>query len=189
MLSENKLETRTLGDNLSNQTTKDTQGARGDDAVTNAIKLGVVAATSFALFKSGALKDVIKPMMQMADKVAKEGTDKAGVAMTTLKEWSNLRHLSPAELNVSKTQRHNTPESPSIFRDRDSTAFRDLMKDAKEFVESGRPNFANVNNLMEGSIQDVNLLKHMVKEKEANIKNIQSDYTNTDLSFMIDELK
>ncbi len=189
MLSENKLETRTLGDNLSNQTTKDTQGARGDDAVTNAIKLGVVAATSFALFKSGALKDVIKPMMQMADKVAKEGTDKAGVAMTTLKEWSNLRHLSPAELNVSKTQRHNTPESPSIFRDRDSTAFRDLMKDAKDFVESGRPNFANVNNLMEGSIQDVNLLKRMVKEKEANIKNIQSDYTNTDLSFMIDELK
>jgi len=188
MLSENKLEKRILDDSPDDQTIIDKQNSGQEDTVSNIIKAGLVAATSFALFKTGALKDIAKPIMELADKVAKEGTDKAGVAMTTLKEWSNLKHLSPAQFDVSKTQRYNAPAQPSIFRDRDSSAFYDLMEDAKDFANSGRPNFYNVKKLMNGSVEDIGLLTKMIQEKEVNIKNVQSDYSNTNLNFRLNEI-
>ncbi len=189
MSSENKLEKRNLDsyNYTDNQTLKDGQDVSQDNTITTVLEVALIAATSIGLYKSGALKPIAKPLAEFADKLARDGTDKAGIAMTTLKEWSNLKHLSPAEFEMS-TQNFNAPKEPSIFRDRKSTGFYDLLEDAKDFIDTGKPNFYNVKKLINGSVEDVNLLTEMISENEAKIKDIQSNYSNSELSFRFNEM-
>ena len=90
MLSENRLEKRTIG--VSSQTTKDYQDTSSNDTFYNTIAIGLSIALGHKLYKSGALKEIAKPMLEIADKLAKEGTDKASVTMSTIKEWANMKH-------------------------------------------------------------------------------------------------
>ena len=66
MLSENRLEKRTIG--VSNQTTKDYQDTSSNDTLYNTIAIGLSIALGHKLYKSGALKEIAKPMLEIADK-------------------------------------------------------------------------------------------------------------------------
>ena len=166
MLSENRLEKRTIG--VSSQTTKDYQDTSDNDTLYNTISLGLSIAIGIKLYKSGALKDIAKPMFEIADKMAKEGTDKASVIMSTVKEWSNMKHLTPGQLKFSN-QRWNAA-SDSIFRNRDTSFAYDLFEDLKD-ISSGDFRFKNMRNLIQGTTRDINILQDMIKARQTELPN------------------
>ena len=176
MLSENRLEKRTIG--VSSQTTKDYQDTSDNDTLYNTISLGLSIAIGIKLYKSGALKDIAKPMFEIADKMAKEGTDKASVIMSTVKEWSNMKHLTPGQLKFSN-QRWNAA-SDSIFRNRDTSFAYDLFEDLKD-ISSGDFRFKNMRNLIQGTTRDINILQDMIKARQTELPNKRKNVVNTDL--------
>lgn len=167
MLSENRLEKRMIG--VDSQTYKDYQDTSDNDTLYNIIKLGLMAGTGYALFKSGALKDVMKPMLELADNIAREGTDRAAMTMSTIKQWSELKHLTPAQLANSKKQTKSAP-LVSLFREKDSSIFYDLYEDLSGVSNDRLTNFHNVRTLMNGTKEDLNILFEMIQENQKNLK-------------------
>lgn len=185
MLSENRLERRTLGND---QTYRDYQDTSDNDTLYNAIKIGLVAVTGYGLYKSGALKEIATPLLELADNVAREGTDKAANIMSTVKQWSNLKHLTPEQLRMSKQQSYNAP-TLSLFRDRDSSIFYDLFQDINEISTSRQTNFHRMRELIQGTQKDMQLLQDMIKNNQKNLPNRRTNYLNTDLHYRMTELK
>lgn len=176
MLSENRLEKRTIG--VSSQTTKDYQDTSSNDTLYNTIAIGLSIALGHKLYKSGALKEIAKPMLEIADKLAKEGTDKASVTMSTIKEWANMKHLNATQRQFAN-QRWN-PAQNSIFRKRDTSLAYDLFEDLKD-ISSGNMRFKNMRKLMQGSTEDINVLKQMIEARQKELPARRKNTINTDL--------
>ena len=176
MLSENRLEKRTIG--VSSQTTKDYQDTNSNDTLYNTIAIGLSIALGHKLYKSGALKEIAKPMLEIADKLAKEGTDKASVTMSTIKEWANMKHLNATQRQFAN-QRWN-PAQNSIFRKRDTSLAYDLFEDLKD-ISSGNMRFKNMRKLMQGSTEDINVLKQMIETRQRELPAKRKNTINTDL--------
>lgn len=176
MLSENRLEKRTIG--VSSQTTKDYQDTSSNDTLYNTIAIGLSIALGHKLYKSGALKEIAKPMLEIADKLAKEGTDKASVTMSTIKEWANMKHLNTTQRQFAN-QRWN-PAQNSIFRKRDTSFAYDLFEDLKD-ISSGNMRFKNMRKLMQGSTEDINVLKQMIEARQKELPTRRKNTINTDL--------
>ena len=96
MQSDNRLERRTLQSNHDDQVVKDPQNASKNDTLYNTVALGLMAAGGYGLYKTGALRPIMKPILEFADKIAREGTDKASATMRTVNEWSRLNPKSKA---------------------------------------------------------------------------------------------
>ena len=185
MLSENNLKRRNLQDS---QVYKDYQDTSDNDALYRTIELALIGVTGYGLYKSGALKDIVQPLLELADDIAQKGTDKAADTMSTIKKWSNLKHLTQEELNVSKIQSVSPPQN-SLFRERNSSIFYDLFKDIQDFSPSNNVNFTRVKNVINETIQDMNILKKMIQDSSENISLRRTDYSKTSLSYYLWELK
>lgn len=185
MLSENRLKQKRIG--ADGQTYRDYQDTSDNDTLYNAIGFGLAALTGYGLYKSGALRDIAKPLLELADTVAREGTDKAGVAMHTIKQWSNLKRLTPEQLSRSKTQNHNAP-LVSLFRERDSSIFYDIYEDFTNLSNSRVTNFHNIRQLMDGTKQDLKLLQQMIDENQKGLSKVRHNYLNTELNYRIHEM-
>lgn len=185
----NRLQRRTLpgrGDN-DIATLADYQDTAQEDTLYNTIKLGLVAAAGYGLYKSGLIKDLMKPMLEMADQIASKGTDKASATMSTVKQWSNLRILSPQQLANSKTQKYSAVKG-SIFRDRDSSLMYDLFHDVIEYDPTRKVNFQRVREIMSASKRDLSTLAQMIDDNIKNLPNKRKDYTNTELFYRMREM-
>ena len=177
MLSESRLEKRTLGSS-NNQTEKDYQDTSNNDTLYNTIALALSGAAGYGLYKSGVLKVIAKPMLEIADKIAKEGTDKASVTMSTIKEWANMKHLNETQLKFTN-QRWSAAKN-SIFRRRDTTFAYDLFEDLKD-IFSGNMRFKNMRNIIQDSVEDINLLHNMIKTRQKELPSKLKNTINTDL--------
>jgi endonuclease YncB( thermonuclease family) len=178
MQSESRLERKTLY--RDNQVSKDYQDTSKNDTLYNTINLGVAAIAGYGLLKTGALKPVVKPLLELADKVAREGSDKAAVTMKTVKQWAHLRQISPSQRDVSKVQSHIPPKT-SIFRDRDSSLAYDIYDDLTHLSKDRQTNFHNMRELMSGTVQDIQLLAKMIQENQANVSKQHTNFLNTDI--------
>ena len=186
MLSENKLERKTLGS--VSQTYTDHQDTSNNDTLYNTIKIGLVAATSYGLYKGGFLKQIAKPLLELADNIAREGTDKAANIMGTIKQWSNLKYLTPEALEMSQLQKYSAP-SLSLFRKRESSLFLDIAQDVGEISSNRQTNFHRIRELMDGTHQDMKLLQDMIKDNQKALPNRRKNYLNTDLHYRMNELR
>ena len=143
MSSGNRLQRKTLNDS---QTEKDYQDTSNNDTLYNTIAVGLSIFFGHKLYKSGALKGIAKPFLEIVDSVAKDGTDKASIAMSTIKEWSKLKHMNSAQLSFSN-QGWN-PSRDSIFRTRNTSFAYDLFEDLKD-VSNGSFGFKNMKKCIE----------------------------------------
>lgn len=180
MLSENRLEKRQIG--IDSQTYKDYQDTSDNDTLYDTISFGLAALTGYGLYKSGALKEIAKPLLELADKVAQEGSDKAGVVMHTVKQWSNLRNLGDLG-----NQKYKLP-TLSLFRDRDTSLIYDIYEDFKNLSSSRLTNFHNIRKLMDGTKQDMQLLQRMINDNQKGLKVARTKYFNTELNFYMNEM-
>ena len=185
MLSENKLEKRRIG--ADSQTYKDYQNTSGNDVLYDTIGYGLAALTTYKLYKGGHLKEIIKPLLELADNIAREGTDKAGMVMHTVKQWSNLKHLTPEQLKMSKLQKYNAP-TLSLFRQGERSLMYDIYEDFTNLSSSRVTNFHNIRQLMEGTKQDMQLLQQMIKDNQEGLKFARTNYLNTELNYRIKEM-
>lgn len=188
MLSENRLERRTLN-TRGGQVSTDYQDTQDTSAIYTTIKLGLAAFAGYKLYRSGALRDVAGTIMEYAHDLA-QGGDMAATAMKTVKEWSLLKNLDATQL--AKGQKWAIPQDPSLFRDRESTIFYDIMDDIRNLdLDAGftsTRNFQNLRKLMNGTQTDLHLLKEMMEENRKALPNLQRDYTNTELYKHIQEM-
>lgn len=186
MSSGNNLERRILA-TTNDQTYRDYQDTSNNDTLYNTIGLGLAALAGYGLFKSGVLKPIMKPLLELADTVAREGTDRAANVMSTVKQWSKLKHLTPEQLKRSKGQSHSAPIN-SLFRDRDSSLFYGLAEDLSNISGSRLTNFHNMRELMDGTVQDMQLLKQMIRENQENLVKKRHNYKNTELVYRMREV-
>lgn len=185
MLSENRLEKRRIG--AYSQTYKDYQDTSDNDTLYNTIGLGLAAVAGIGLYKSGALREIAKPLLELADTVAREGTDKASNIMSTVKEWAHLRHLTPEQLKMSQTQHFSAPTT-SLFRSRDTSLLNDIYNDLTHTSSNRLTNFQNMRRLINGTVQDVQLLKQMIQKNQKGLKAARTNYLNTELHYRIKEM-
>ena len=180
MSSENRLQRRTLNYVDDGSTYKDHQDTSKDDTLYNAISTGLIALGGYGLYKSGALKGIAKPLMEMADAVAREGSDRASIVMQTIKQWSLLEHMDAAKFAASNAQ-FNVP-ARSLFRSRDSSVFYDIYADIKDVsTNSGLVNFKRVRELVMETQQDLRVLAEMTGKNLEELPKMRKNYSNTDL--------
>ena len=108
------------------QTYQDYQNTSNNDTLYNTIGLGLAGIFGYKLYKTGALRGIAGPMLELANTIAREGSDKAGMAMQTVKQWTKLKHMSSSQLAVNP-QKWNASKY-SIFRDRDSSFAYDVFE-------------------------------------------------------------
>lgn len=191
MLSENRLERRTLNDVDGGQVTRDYQDTQDTSAIYNTIQYGLTALVGYKLFKSGLFKEVAGTMMEYAHNLA-QGGDLAANTMKTVKEWTLLKNMTAKQLASSKKQSWAIPQNPSIFRERDSSILWDLYDDLRnmdwERGFTSTTNFQNLRKLMDGTQTDLHLLKEMMEENRKAMPNLRTDYTNTELYNHINQI-
>lgn len=185
MLSENRLKQKRIG--ASGQTYRDYQDTSDNDTLYNTIGLGLAALGGITLYKSGALREIAKPLLELADAVAREGTDKASVAMSTIKEWAHLKSLTPEQLKMSQRQTFSAPTT-SLFRGRDTSLLHDLYDDITHVSGSRLTNFQNMRRIMDGTVQDIQLLKQMIQKNQKGLKAVRTNYLNTELHYRMKEM-
>ena len=188
MSSESRLQRRTLQRDNDIATTVDYQDTSQQDTLYNTIKVGLLAAAGYGLYKSGLIKDLMRPMLEVADQIAAKSTDRASEVMHTVKQWSNLKVLSPEQIRRSKTQNYSASKG-SIFRDRNSSLMYDLFHDVIEYDPSRQANFQRVREMMQASKRDINTLAKMIDDNLKNLPNKRQDYTNTELFYRMNEMK
>lgn len=187
MSSGNRLQKRTLQRDTDIATTVDYQDTSQNDTLYNTIKIGLLAAAGYGLYKSGLIKDLMKPMLEVADQIAARGTDKASEVMSTVKQWSKLKVLSPEQLQRSMTQNYSA-ERNSIFREREASLMYDLFHDVIEYDPTRLANFQRVREMMQASKRDLNTLAKMIDDNLKRLPDKRQNYTNTELYYRMREM-
>lgn len=170
-----------------NQTLMDYQDTSNNDTFYNLIKFGLAGLTTYAAFKSGALKPIAKSLLELGDNVSKTGADKAASAMDTIKQWSNLKPASFGQIEKANNKNY-IANSSSIFRERDSSIFYDIFKDFTELSDNRITNFHNIRKIINDTADDVKLLNNMIKENSDKLVQKRNDYFNTDLYYKMNEI-
>ena len=188
MLSENKLERKNIYKNYDHETFyKDNQNVTKDDTLYNIITYGLIGLTGYGLYKQGFLKDIVKPFLEIADNIAKNGTDTASETMRTINQWSKIKRMSPSQLKTSK-QKYNAPKK-SLFRDRESSIFYDVFQDTKELSFNKITNFKRVKEVIEDTSIDIKILNQMINDNIKLMKNKRDYFFNTDLYRHMEDVK
>lgn len=155
----------------------DDQNTSGDDTIYRTVAVGLAVIGGIGLYKSGALKDISKPLLEVADKMAREGGDKASVTMSAIKEWTNTKHLNATQRKFAR-QQFNAPKK-SIFRE-DSELFKNVFEDLKD-ISNGSMRFQRTREILQDSVDDVNLLKQIIETRQKELSNRHKNTLNTDL--------
>lgn len=180
MQSEDRMVRRRLQSDSRNssQTTTDYQNAGRNDVLYNTITFGLAAITGYGLLKTGALKPIAKGMLELADTVARDGSDRAVTAMRTLEDWTKLQRLAPDQL-ASSAQTKNPPRY-SLFRDRDKSFGYNVFEDLKGSYNSSRIEFRNTRRVLDDTLTDVRILTQMIEERQSKLSNKRNNFTNTE---------
>lgn len=163
---------------------QDTAG--GSSVISNFIKLGLIGLLGHTAYKKGLLKPVMEEMLTVADKIASEGTNKAGTAMTTIKEWTKLRHMTAAQIRNLRKDLPIIPER-SIFRLKNKDFLYDVLEDTRNMISSGNVDYYNVKKIFADSIDDLNILHSMIDKNIGNTVKARQSYMNADLFSRIRE--
>lgn len=185
MSSENRLQRRRLQSTKDEDVVRDNQHASEESPLYNLIGFGLIALGGFAAYKSGMFKGLMGPMLEVADSIARKG-DNAAVTMSTIKQWTKLKHLSPGQLANSR-QSFSAPEH-SIFRDRNSSVFYDLAMDVRDYSTNRFANFTWMRTMLQDSQEDLQNLYAMIGENIQNLPDTRQNYFNTSLSRYISEI-
>ncbi len=180
MPSENRLQRRRLRNPKDDSTIPDPQDSSDSSILVNTIKLGMIGLLGKKAYDSGILKDLVAPMLELGDRFARENANKAGEVMHTIREWSNLKHLSLDEIERGVQNGINPPKQ-SLFRERDTSALYDLFKDIGDLSTVRLANFTRVRRIMEHSRRDLELLTRMVRDNLEKLSRRERNYYDTDL--------
>lgn len=186
MLSENNLQRRRLQSYSDEDTVKDDQRSIDESPLYDFIKFGLIAFGGYKLYKAGMFKGLMEPMLNVADSIAKKG-DNAAVAMSTIKQWTKLKHLSPGQLANSK-QPFSAPVN-SIFRDRNSSIFYDLAMDVKDYSTNRFTNFTRIRTILQDTQEDLQNLYSMIGKNIEDLPDMRFNYDNTKLSLYLREIQ
>lgn len=185
MSLENKLQRRRLQSYRDEDTVRDDQHSGEESPLFNLVKFGLVALGGYAAYKKGMFKGLMEPMLEVADSIARKG-DNAAVTMSTIKQWTKLKHLSASQLAKSK-QPFSAPLN-SIFRDRNSSVFYDLAMDVRDYSTNRFANFTRMRTMLRDTQEDLQNLYAMIGENIQNLPDKRMDYFNTKLSHYISEI-
>lgn len=158
----------------------DPQNASDDSTLVNTLKIIGIGMVGVAAYRSGVLKDLISPMLELGDRFAREGTNKAGVTMSTIRKWSNLKHLDAAQIAGGAQNGNSAPEF-SIFRDRKHSLLYDLYKDLGDMANARSDNFQRVRQIMQHSREDLDILFSMINHDIGEMAKFRKNFYNTDL--------
>ena len=128
--------------------------ADGPSVIGNLIKLGLVGVLGYAAYQEGLLRPVVQEMLSVADKIASEGTNKAGTTMSSIKEWTRLKHMTAAQIRNLKKDLPIIPER-SIFRTKKSDFIYDVFEDTRKMISSGNTDYYNVKKVLADTIDDI----------------------------------
>lgn len=167
----------------------DSQHSEEEAPIFNLIKYGLIALGGYKLYKAGAFEDVSKGLLEVADKVAKSG-DNSAVAMSTIKQWTKLKHLNVAQL-ANSNQAYNPPID-SIFRERNASVFYSLAMDIKDFANGaggGISKFTRTRTMLHDSAQDLRILKKMINDNVSKLPQQYQSYSETKLALYLREIQ
>ena len=171
---------------LSNDTYVDDMGAGEEESPLNVL-LPVLAASMGvgAMYKKGMLQPLIKSGIEAFETIAKSNTDKAFINLTGLSDWSKLEYFSPDKL---KEMGYRVPKD-SIFRGKGINKLKSLGLDTMSEIQKGDIRLGYVRKVVNDSVEDINQLKRILKEKAEKTATQSKKYNNTDLLNNIYELK
>lgn len=159
---------------------EDPQNTSDDSTLVNTLKIIGIGIAGVTAYRSGILKDLIGPMLELGDRFASEGTNKAGVAMSTIRKWTNLKHLDAAQIAAGVQNGNSAPEL-SIFRDRQHTLMYDLYRDLGDMANARSNNFQRVRQIMQHSREDLNILFDMIDKNIGAMPKHRQNFYDTDL--------
>ena len=167
------------------QVTEDDQNSLNDnDQIYNTINMGLIALAGIGLYRTGALKGIISPLLEVADNIAGKSIDKAGVSMSVIKKWSGIPHLTAEQMKTLKSTPWSAP-SKSLFRlgrEADGEGLLSaVLSDMKKAVNGEGANFHKIKQYLQGTTEDLTILKRMLNEEADDIVKKRSAYTNTTL--------
>lgn len=178
------LENRKLGGGrIDSQLQEDPMDASTNDTLTRILGVGLGLLFTKKLYQTGALQPLVKPLMEVADNIAREGGERASVTMGAIKEWTNLKHLTTAQRQFSN-QRFNAAAN-SIFRG--GRADRGVLGQLADDLTDGGHGFVNMKNLIMGTQEDLNVLKAMIKERAENLPAHRANLMATDLGYYLND--
>lgn len=190
MLSENRLERKTLGQSKKRdrQVRTDKQNASNNDVLTTAITVGMIALGGKQAYKAGLLEPIAKFLFELGDTVAKEGSDRASSVMKTVGDWAKLDTLTPDKLRKSKYHGVKPPED-SLFRERETTLFEDIYETVKDSKDTGRIDNYKIKKILSDTYDDIANLGEMIQKNIDNLENERHDYTRTRLNFVVNAIR
>lgn len=159
---------------------------RGSDTIYKAIAVGAIGALGYGAYRQGYLKDIISPMLKMADKVAKDGSERAGASMSAIKEWSRLKHLAPYQITNATKEVYSAPLN-SIFRNTGDSFGYTLLKELKESLSTGKIDFYNVKKALRDTTDDLAILHKMIDKNVENIPKLRKGLSDTNLYKTLNE--
>lgn len=168
----------------SRQTYADDQHSLDDnDQIYNLATAGLIALTGVGLYRSGALKNIISPILEVADDIASKSIDKGGTAMSVIRKWSKIPHLTAEQAKLFKGTPWSAPEK-SLFRlgrEMDDGILSSVLKDLKSAVNGEGASFHRIKQYLRGTTEDMEILKRMLKEETGTIVKNRQSYKNTSL--------
>lgn len=180
MSLDSRLQRRKLRSSSDDMVMEDPQNTSEDSTLLNTIKLAMIGVAGIKAYRSGILKDIVAPMLELGDKFAREGTNKAGVTMSTIRKWTNLKHLDAAQIAAGAQNGLSAPEF-SIFRDRKHSLMYDLYKDIDDMARARSSNFQRVREIMQHSKEDINTLFKMIDDNIGEMPKYRENFYDTDL--------
>lgn len=153
-------------------TTGDRQDLDKNDTLGNLIKAGIVAGAGVAMYKTGALRELIKPMLEFGDEFATNHGIDVTSTMSSIKAWSSLGSVNTPERFQNYPRLDN-----SIFKGQSWIKRAGLIMDD---IKSGSRH--NINTMVSDSVTDIQMLRKMMGEnREYFEKESVKKYWDTEL--------
>ena len=186
-----------LGSNGGSQVEEDERNSsQGEDALYRTLKIGMMGLGLYKLFKSGALRPVISPLLETADLIAKKGLNTGATSMNAVRRWSNLNHLTPEQLEAQRILNpggkvYNAPEY-SFFRlaksmrpeGSDSFGYS-VLTGLRGLINGNSADFHAIQRYIQGSQDDIKILRSMISDNIGDLAKKRGRYSDTDLYRML----
>jgi len=191
MPSDNRLQQRTLTGNYNdkdNATVNDPQNVNDASVLLNAVKMGLIAIAGYGTYKSGLLKGIIKPMLELGDVISEQGLDKASVVMSSIKKWANSEHIDSSALAKSGRS-WNIPEH-SLFHKRSSSVAFDLFQDISDLTgSSSMSHFNRMKRILQDTEDDLKVMHSIIEDGLSRSTERRYSYFDTDLKKFMQRLQ
>ena len=188
MQQENKLERRKLNNSKPRQTTRDYQDSSKDYTLATTIGIGLAMFFGHKAYKSGALRGLSKSMLEVSETIINQGVENSYTTMSTIKKWTNIPHYNSAQIKALGIE-YNAPQK-SLFR-LDSNYWGDNLKFAASDIYDaihGNFRFKNSREFLQGTIEDVNMLKTMLEKERPKMAASKKLSKETDIYKDISEM-